>query len=234
MKSLCVIMPIYNEEASIEKTFLEWHEAFEQQNVFHQVQFLLINDGSKDDTLNIIRWLASTHKSINVIDKPNSGHGHSCLVGYQYSVEQNFDYTMQLDSDGQCDPRFFPFFLKKIVNHDIVYGFRYIRRDGFLRFMISRILSVVAFFRTGIWVWDPNCPYRIFKTETIRDFVKTVDPTFFLINVVLALHHKRLGMKLVNIVFRERHGGSPSLNTMKLIKVGREFDRQLKYLKQVR
>lgn len=222
-------MPIYNEEASIEKTFLEWHDAFKQQLFFNEVKFVLINDGSKDNTLSIINQLAREHERIHVIDKPNSGHGHSCLVGYQYAVEHNFDYTMQLDSDGQCDPRFFPAFLQRIENHDVVYGFRYIRRDGFLRFMISRILSVVAFVRTGIWVWDPNCPYRIFKTDTIRDFVKTVDPTFFLINVVLALHHRKLGMKLVNIVFRERHGGSPSLNTMKLIKVGREFDRQLKY-----
>lgn len=231
MKSLCVIMPIYNEEASIEKTFLEWHEAFEQQQFFRQVKFVLINDGSKDNTLPIIRGLAAAYEGIHVIDKPNSGHGHSCLVGYQYAVEQNYEYTMQLDSDGQCDPRFFPAFLEKIENHDIVYGFRYIRRDGFLRFLISRILSVVAFVRTGIWVWDPNCPYRIFKTDTIREFVQKVDPTFILINVVLALSHKRMGMKLVNIVFRERHGGSPSLNTMKLIKVGREFDRQLKYFK---
>jgi dolichol-phosphate mannosyltransferase len=231
VKSLCVIMPIYNEEASIEKTFLEWHEAFEQQQFFRQVKFVLINDGSKDNTLPIIRGLAAVHKGIHVIDKPNSGHGHSCFVGYQYAVEQNYEYTMQLDSDGQCDPRFFPAFLEKIENHDIVYGFRYIRRDGFLRFLISRILSVVAFVRTGIWVWDPNCPYRIFKTDTIREFVQKVDPTFILINVVLALSHKRMGMKLVNIVFRERHGGSPSLNTMKLIKVGREFDRQLKYFK---
>jgi len=231
MKSLCVIMPIYNEEASIEKTFLEWHDAFKQQLFFNEVKFVLINDGSKDNTLSIINQLASEHERIHVIDKPNSGHGHSCLVGYQYAVEHNFDYTMQLDSDGQCDPRFFAAFLQKIENHDVVYGFRYIRRDGFLRFMISRILSVVAFVRTGIWVWDPNCPYRLFKTDTIKDFVKKVDPTFILINVVLALSHKRMGMKLVNIVFRERHGGSPSLNTMKLIKVGREFDRQLKYFK---
>lgn len=231
MKTLCVIMPIYNEEASIEKTFLEWHDAFKQQLFFNEVKFVLINDGSKDNTLSIINQLASEHERIHVIDKPNSGHGHSCLVGYQYAVEHNFDYTMQLDSDGQCDPRFFPAFLQKIENHDVVYGFRYIRRDGFLRFMISRILSVAAFIRTGIWVWDPNCPYRLFKTDTIKDFVKKVDPTFILINVVLALSHKRMGMKLVNIVFRERHGGSPSLNTMKLIKVGREFDRQLKYFK---
>jgi len=231
VKTLCVIMPIYNEEASIEKTFLEWHDAFKQQLFFNEVKFVLINDGSKDNTLSIINQLASEHERIHVIDKPNSGHGHSCLVGYQYAVEHNFDYTMQLDSDGQCDPRFFPAFLQKIENHDVVYGFRYIRRDGFLRFMISRILSVAAFIRTGIWVWDPNCPYRLFKTDTIKDFVKKVDPTFILINVVLALSHKRMGMKLVNIVFRERHGGSPSLNTMKLIKVGREFDRQLKYFK---
>ena len=123
-------------------------------------------------------------------------------------------------------------FIEQLKKYNIVYGFRYIRKDGFLRFLISRVLAFVAFYRTGIWVWDPNCPYRIFKTESISTFVNSVDPTYILINVVLALEHKRMGMKLVNIVFRDRHGGSPSLNTASLVKVGSEFGRQLKHFKK--
>lgn len=231
--TLCVIMPIYNEEASIEKTFNEWFNALNEQSFFSIVKFVLLNDGSKDKTLSIINEIAVKYpESVHVIDKKNTGHGHSCLVGYQFAVKEKYDFTMQLDSDGQCDPVFLPKFIEQLKKYNIVYGFRYIRKDGFLRFLISRVLAFVAFYRTGIWVWDPNCPYRIFKTESISTFVNSVDPTYILINVVLALEHKRMGMKLVNIVFRDRHGGSPSLNTASLVKVGSEFGRQLKHFKK--
>jgi glycosyltransferase involved in cell wall biosynthesis len=88
-------MPIYNEEASIEKTFNEWFNALNEQSFFSIVKFVLLNDGSKDKTLSIINEIAVKYpESVHVIDKKNTGHGHSCLVGYQFAVKEKFDFTM--------------------------------------------------------------------------------------------------------------------------------------------
>ncbi len=229
LPSLCVVMPIYNESESIEKTFLEWKGAFESQDFFGQIHLLMMNDGSKDNTIEIIKRLEIAYPQwIKVIDKSNSGHGNTCLQGYRYSFDCGYDYTMQLDSDGQCDPKYFVEFLQLLKQgNSVVYGFRYYRKDGFLRFMVSRVLSVVAFMRIGLWLWDPNVPYRVFKTKTLGAFLPICTDDFFLVNVLLALYHKRVGMKHVMIVFRDRHGGSPSLSTFKMYEHGKNFYRQL-------
>lgn len=233
-KKLLVVMPIYNESESIEKTYNEWLNVFLFNTFFSQIDFLLINDGSTDDTRKIINDIESNHRNVIVFNRKNSGHGSSCLFGYRFSVENGYEYTMQLDSDGQCDPKYFNTFTSFLQSGcDIVYGFRYYRKDGILRFLISRILSIVSFFKTGRWLWDPNVPYRIFKTETLIEFIKIASDDFFLTNVLLAIYHKRYKIKLVPITFRDRHGGSPSLNTMKLIKAGKQFIEQLDKIKYI-
>jgi dolichol-phosphate mannosyltransferase len=233
-KKLLVVMPIYNESESIEKTFSEWNNEFKLNDFFSQIDLLLINDGSTDDTEVIIEKIKTENKNVIVINRENSGHGPSCLFGYNWSVQNNYEYTMQLDSDGQCNPIYFKTFVASIKNGSpVVYGFRYYRKDGFLRFLISRVLSVVAFLKTGRWLWDPNVPYRIFRTDTLTNFIKIANEEFFLINVLLAIFHKRYNIKLIPITFRDRHGGSPSLNTLKLIRAGKIFINQLEKIRSL-
>ena len=233
-KKLLVVMPIYNESESIEKTFLEWNSEFKRDKFFSQIDLLLINDGSTDGTGIIIEKIKLENENVIISNKKNSGHGPSCLHGYKWSVQNDYEYTMQLDSDGQCDPVFFKSFVASLKNgSEVVYGFRYYRKDGFLRFLISRILSIVSFFKTGRWLWDPNVPYRIFKTETLIDFIKISTEDFSLTNVLLAIYHKKFRIKLIPITFRDRHGGSPSLNTIKLLNAGRLFYEQLGRIKSV-
>jgi|LauGreDrversion4_2_1035121.scaffolds.fasta_scaffold00006_110 dolichol-phosphate mannosyltransferase len=233
-KKLLVVMPIYNESESIEKTFLEWNKEFKRTKFFSQIDLLLINDGSTDNTGSIIEKIKLENENVIICNRKNSGHGPSCLYGYRWSVQNDYEYTMQLDSDGQCDPIFFKSFVTSLINgSQVVYGFRYYRKDGFLRFLISRILSFVSFFKTGRWLWDPNVPYRIFKTNTLIDFINIATEDFFLTNVLLAIYHKKFRIKLVPITFRDRHGGSPSLNTIKLINAGRTFYEQLGRIKSI-
>lgn len=222
--SLCVIMPLYNEEASIRKTVEEWLvELRAYQNLAFDL--VLIDDGSVDGSLGIIEELARTNHEIIVKTGPNKGHGKSCMQGYAYAYENGYNLVMQLDSDGQCDPRYFRAFLGGIESgrFESVYGLRYYRRDGFLRFAVSRVLSVIAFLRIGVWVFDPNVPYRLFKRDTLAPILER-KPVVNLCNVYLALHHKKhTRVKYVPIVFRDRWGGSPSVKIGGLWSWGRQF-----------
>ncbi len=227
-------MPIFNEEESLQKTFNEWQNETNKYKTEWEFDYLLINDGSTDNTLDLIKKIQLSHTNVKVIDKINSGHGASCLLGYKYGVENKYHYIMQLDSDGQCDPAFFNKFIMKLSQgNDIVYGIRYYRKDGILRFFISRILSIIAYLKLGRWVWDPNVPYRIFNTKTVETFISNISEEYFLINVFLALHHKKSSIGYVPIVFRDRWGGSPSLNTFKIIQHGKTFIKQLQTFKNI-
>ncbi len=224
---LFIVMPLFNEEESIERTVQEWLTAVRKEGILFQL--LLINDGSKDKSLEIIQCLAENNSEVVVWTGENQGHGKSCFDGYKYAVEQGFPLIMQLDSDGQCDPKYFNKFYGLIHQSEVdaVYGVRYYRKDGLIRYFVSRILSVIAFFRVGIWVFDPNVPYRIFKRDSVLkaiDSFKVID----LFNVYLSLYHRKYcRVRYQAIVFRDRWGGSPSVKVSGLFPWAINFWKQL-------
>lgn len=229
---LCVVMPLYNEEQSIEQTVSEWLDEL-RSHAGIAFDMLLIDDGSNDGSLPIIEGLAAANPELRVISRANRGHGKSCLEGYRYAYENGYDLVLQLDSDGQCDPMYFRSFLEVINTdrYDSVYGWRYYRKDGMLRFGISRLLSVIAFFRTSVWVFDPNVPYRLFRSATLSGLM-TQSYKINLYNVYLALYHKKhSSVRYIPIVFRDRWGGSPSVKVGGLWKRGLELWRELGKIK---
>ncbi len=229
---LLVIMPLFNEEESIIITHKEW---IEELNLYPKLDYkiLLINDGSTDNSQQLIENLSQESKETLILSKKNEGHGKACWFGYNYAEENGFTHVMQLDSDGQCDPKYFAKFYNVIASdaQAIIYGLRYYRKDGWVRFFVSRVLSIVAFMRMRIWMFDPNVPYRLFPISSIREILPFVreEP---LINVFLALYHrKKYKINFVSIVFRDRWGGSPTVNAIKLWPWFTKFLNSIKNLK---
>ncbi|HEU5124830.1 MAG TPA: glycosyltransferase, partial [Verrucomicrobiae bacterium] len=103
---LWVVMPVYNEATAIAEVINEWVTVL--RTTASSFAFLVINDGSTDGTQTILENLSWSE--LLVIHRPNSGHGSSCLFGYRKAVEQGATWIFQIDSDGQCDPRFFEAF----------------------------------------------------------------------------------------------------------------------------
>ena len=229
MKELFVVMPVYNEEESITGVLHEWVPVL--RSCTKDFTLCVLNDGSKDRTLQILRELEKKIPELEVIDKPNSGHGQSCIQGYRTAVERGAQYVLQLDSDGQCDPSFFPAFWAERARHDVIYGFRNRREDGIQRYVISRFVSLYALLATGIWVKDANVPYRLIKRSALEEIVRMVPPSFNLANILVAvLHQRQYGIHWINIFFRKRSGGTASggKNVMFFVREGRRLYQQLK------
>lgn len=227
MDKLWVIMPVYNEEECIKGVSDEWLEELRKYN-FH-FTFCILNDGSKDNTLTILRDIESKEKEVLVIDKENTGHGQTCVYGYNYAIENGAEWVFQIDSDGQCDPKYFQAVLEQTENHKVVYGFRKTRDDGFQRFMVSRVVSIFVFFATGVWVRDANVPYRIMKAELLQKTLDKIPKDFNLANILVSvLLRKQEKIKWINIHFRDRMGGSPSVKTSMFAKHGLTLFKQLR------
>ena len=95
MKSL-IIIPAYNEEACIEQTV---RDILEHAPNF---DYIVINDCSKDRTKEICE-----KNQFHYIDLPvNLGIGGAVQTGYKYACNHGYDYAVQVDGDGQHDPRF--------------------------------------------------------------------------------------------------------------------------------
>lgn len=220
-------MPVYNEEEAVSSVIEEWHTALEQSKVPYTL--CILNDGSKDNTLNILRSYEAKYPHIRIVDKPNSGHGQTCIYGYKLALENNADWIFQIDSDGQCDPQYFPQVLAETGTHKAVYGRRKTRDDGFKRMVISRFVTLFTYTATGQWVRDANVPYRMIHASLMKNIVNKIPQDFHLANIyVSVLTNKQEKIKWVPIHFRDRSGGSPSVKTFSFVKHGFKLFHQLK------
>ena len=114
MKKL-IIIPAYNESANIEKTI-----KMIQENA-PEFDYVIINDCSTDDTKKICE-----KNGYNYIDLPiNLGIGGAVQTGYRYGYEEGYDMAVQVDGDGQHDPKF----LATMANIFITSGLRMVNRD---------------------------------------------------------------------------------------------------------
>jgi glycosyltransferase involved in cell wall biosynthesis len=225
-----VVLPAYNEEASITQVLEEWLPTLRQ--VAGSFRLLVIDDGSRDGTLAILRDWERCHPEITVRHQANAGHGQTCLRGYQAALEAGAPWVLQIDSDGQCDPAYLPSFWARREDADAVLGLRAVREDGAFRWLVSRAVSLVVLLGLGVWVPDPNVPYRLVRARALASAVEAVPPDFHLINVLVAARLRLAGPILwVPIRFRRRHGGRSSASARFLLSQGLRLYRQLRALR---
>jgi len=210
---LIVVMPVYNEQASVRKVVQEWFTEIE--NWTENFIILAIDDGSTDGTHSILERIREQRgERLEVITRENRGHGQSCMQGYRIAAERNASFVMQIDSDGQCDPQYFFRLWRLREGYDVIYGVRKRRDDGMKRVIASRVLQMVVFAASGAWCADANVPYRLMKTKAVAPAFKNIPSNFFLANVGLATvlrKDKTIRHGTVPIHFRERYGGEPSV-----------------------
>jgi dolichol-phosphate mannosyltransferase len=226
---LIAVMPVYNEEANIAAVIMEWLQAFGRERI--NARLLAVNDGSKDNTLSILQKLQSQYPDqLVVLDKPNSGHGRSCRAGYDAALQQEAPWVLQIDSDGQCDPAFFPLFWAKRSAADCIFGLRVTRDDGLVRKIISKGASTLTSIITGRDLKDANVPYRLLKRSALEKALPSVPKDFEIQNIALTLALKRdptLRWAYVPIRFRARQGGTNSINLRKIAQMGFRMLREI-------
>ena len=226
---LAVVMPVYNEAANIGAVLREWFAVL--QTAAPRFILFAINDGSKDNTAAELRSLErELGPQLRVINKPNSGHGRSCRRGYELALAEGATWIFQIDSDGQCDPLYFPALYRSRGGSDCVFAYRRTRGDGCGRLVISRLCRALLWLVTGAYLPDANVPYRLVRAGALRRALRRVPADIDLQNIALALALKRepeLRWKYCPIHFRPRQGGQNSINYGKIAQMGVAFLRDI-------
>jgi dolichol-phosphate mannosyltransferase len=229
---LIIIMPVYNEQASVRKVVMEWFQ--EVENWTENFVFLAIDDGSKDRTPQILARLRDQLGSrLEIHTHTNRGHGQSCVAGYRLALQRRTTFVLQIDSDGQCDPQYFFRFWRMREQSDVIYGKRGRREDGWRRVVASFILKWTLFIFAHVLCVDANVPYRLMRTEKLASVLAKIPEDFFLANVALAvLLRRQPGIRhhAIPIRFRERYGGEPSVALGKFGEKARELIAQVRRL----
>jgi glycosyltransferase involved in cell wall biosynthesis len=229
---LMIVMPVYNEEASVRKVVMEWFQ--EIVNWTENFVFLAIDDGSTDRTPEVLsRLREQLGPRLEILTQENRGHGQTCLHGYRVALERQPAWVLQIDSDGQCDPQFFFRFWQKRHASDMVYGHRTRREDGWRRVIASIVLKWTICLTSGVWCVDASVPYRLMRTPVLAAVLPRIPENFFLANVAVAVLLRREGgvrHSAVPIRFRERFGGEPSVPLRMFGSRAVELVRQLRSL----
>ena len=161
---LLIIIPAYNEAESIKNVV---HEV---QSTVPQYDYLVINDGSKDKTAKICR-----DNGFNLLDLPvNLGLAGAFQAGMRYAYEHGYDAVIQIDGDGQHDPKYIPQMIQELESDtcDLVVGSRFVtdKRSRSLRMFGNALLEILIKLTTGQRLGDPTSGMRLFGPKVIQRF----------------------------------------------------------------
>lgn len=228
---LYMIVPAYNEAENIEEFVKAWYPIIRklnnQEEHIHGTRssrLVIVNDGSRDNTWDILRYLQEKYPYLIALTKQNEGHGPTLLYGYHYALAHGADYVFQTDSDGQTNPREFGRFWKLRHRYDAVFGDRIHRGDGFGRLIIEKVLCVILWLFFHIRVPDANAPFRLMKRSYLEEYLSKMPSDYKLPNVMLVAFgvHDHRRVRFLPISFKARQHGKNSINVRKIIKAGWE------------
>ncbi|MBE6001020.1 MAG: glycosyltransferase family 2 protein [Eubacteriales bacterium] len=212
MKKL-VIIPAYNESGSILRTV---------QNIRNNApsyDIIVINDSSKDDTLQICQ-----DHGIPVLDLPvNLGIGGAVQTGFFYAFRYGYDIAVQMDGDGQHDAAYLEKMEETLLreNADMVIGSRFIEKKGFqssgMRRVGIRLFTVLSGVLFGKPILDATSGMRMCSRRTIELFVKDYPRDYPEPETVCRLLRKKYKVIEVPVIMKERESGESSISLNKSV-----------------
>jgi glycosyltransferase involved in cell wall biosynthesis len=163
MPNWLAALPVFNEAGYVD-------EVLNQVSKYAD-NVLVVNDGSTDGTAERLKnW-----SSVNVIHhEQNRGYGAALKSAFQYAIEQEYEFVVTLDCDGQHQPQRLPRFLSACKNADIVSGSRYLKtyagdsQPPAQRLFINRQITRQLNQRLGLNLTDAFCGFKAYRVEALK------------------------------------------------------------------
>lgn len=197
-----LIIPAYNEEESL-KTTIDSLSGLD-------VDFIIVNDGSKDSTVQVCRDNGYPFLDLST----NLGLAGAFQAGMKYAYRHNYDCAIQFDADGQHLPEYIEPLIEAIKENDIAIGSRFLneKKPRSMRMLGSNLISAAIRLTTGEKLTDPTSGMRAFNKRMIKqlalglNFGPEPDTVSYLI--------KRADAKVVEVPVKmaERFAGESYLN----------------------
>lgn len=212
-KKVLVIIPAFNEEGAVGKVVEEVRTHLPHADV------LVVNDGSTDLTSEKARASGATG-----LDLPfNLGIGGAMQAGYQYAFAKGYEIAIQVDGDGQHDPREIPNLLQTLEEKkvDIAIGSRFIRGSNYkgsrMRRMGGAILSRVISIVIRQKITDPTSGFRAANRRAIKLFAYNYPQDYPEPEVLVLLRRSGLKITEVPVEMSDRYSGESSITKIRSI-----------------
>lgn len=158
---LTIIVPVFNEEANLERVKQEFDSYLSKSS--YQSKVLFVNDGSSDCSQMLIESICKYSKQYNYLQlSKNMGLSAAIKAGIDASDTPFIGY---IDSDLQTTPFDFDLLMEYRHDYALVTGVRQNRKDSFVKNMSSKIANGFRRYMTKDTAEDTGCPLKIMKSE---------------------------------------------------------------------
>lgn len=165
---ISVIVPLYNEEESLQKLF-EWIKKVMDANKF-SYEVIFVNDGSTDKSWQVIEQLSTNSEAVRAI-KFRNNYGKSPALYCGFKIAKG-DVVITMDADLQDSPDEIPELYKMVMDegYDLVSGWKKKRYDSKLTKNIpSKIYNATARKVTGLKLHDMNCGLKAYRNDVVKN-----------------------------------------------------------------
>ena len=216
---ILLIIPAYNEEENILRVIKKIND-YNSKNDF-RLDYIVINDGSKDNTLKILKENNINH--INLIN--NLGIGGAVQTGYKYALENNYDIAVQFDGDGQHDINYVKKICEPIINGEanMCIGSRYLDKKSssfqstFMRRLGKNIISFLIKILCKKRITDPTSGFRAADKDIIKLFSYDYPVDYPEPESTVNILKKNFKVVEKTVSMNERIGGKSSIRALKSI-----------------
>lgn len=210
---IMVVIPAYNEEKNI------YNVVRSVKNCGLNVDVIVVNDGSKDNTSS-----EAKRAGAKVIDLPqNVGIGGAVQTGYIYALYNNYDIVVQIDGDGQHDPKDLTKLIAVLEKNeaDMVIGSRFVDKTDYKSSTARKIgikyFSKVVSALIGKDIFDTTSGYRAVNRNVIELFSKYYPADYPEVETIVYASKRRIKIKEVSVDMQKRQGGRSSITPIKAV-----------------
>ncbi len=216
MKSISLVMPVYN-EADVIKTVIEKYSAVLKK--IPNSEFVICEDGSTDGTKELLRTLKKKYR-LTLYQSPKR---KGAVKGFINSLAHaKKDIVWFSDSDDTHDPNDFFKLYTHLADADMVIGWKHPRMDPFYRLLVSRIFNVFINLIFGTQFHDINSGFRLIRKNIVQELLPNIGNFPGCTLTELTLHAIKRGYRISEIPVTHylREGGSRAIPPKKLPGIG--------------
>ena len=167
MTNFSIIIPVYNESNNIEELVLE---IFNSLSIYKNYEIIIIDDGSNDNSINVIKNLKKKYPVKLIEHHENLGQSQSIYTGIKNSSSKTI---VTLDGDGQNNPKDIPKLLEIYFSSNnlaLVSGIRIKRKDNLIKIISSRIANTIRSYILEDNCPDTGCSLKVFRKNVFLSF----------------------------------------------------------------
>jgi glycosyltransferase involved in cell wall biosynthesis len=197
---LSIIIPMYNEQESLDSLFVELSDLFGQEA---ETEIIFINDGSSDNTLNILESKIKNYPTWSIINLyRNYGKSVALQAGFDNSKGE---IIATMDADLQDNPKEIHRLIEELEQgFDVVSGWKKNRKDPLEKKIASKIFNFFVRVFSGLKIHDSNCGIKVFKREVTEMLTLYGGRHRY---IPLLAHQKKFLISEVVVDHREREFG---------------------------